>query len=101
MIRADETEIIGNWIEVGGRVVGDEACERVEMLTQNHLQKIGYSPESGGWDTLFRDPTDGRFWERMYPLSHMHGGGAPALVNLSEEEAMEKYSELFKEVFPE
>jgi hypothetical protein len=95
MIREDETEIIGNWIEVDGRIVGDDACERVQLLTQYHLVKMNNSPESGGWETLFCDRKDGRFWERTYPHSDWHGGGPPALINLSEAEAKTKYPQLF------
>lgn len=94
MIRAEEVEIVGNWIEVDGRCVGDDACERVHHLTQDLLEKIGQSPESGGWETLYRDPSDGRFWERTYLQGHMHGGGPPSLLNLSENEARKKYGQL-------
>lgn len=95
MIRPEEVEIVGNWIEVDGNVVGDDACERVHHLTQDCLEKIGYSQESGGWETLYRDPSDGRFWERTYLKSLMHGGGPPSLINLSESEARKKYAQLF------
>ena len=61
MIRADEFEIIGSWVEIDGRVIGDDTCGLVESLMENYLQKVGYSPESGGWHTLFRDPQDGLF----------------------------------------
>jgi hypothetical protein len=95
MIRADETEIVGNWIEVDGRVVADEACERIKALVNGHLVELGSSKESGGWDTLFQDPNDGRLWERTYLQGHMHGGGPPSLFNLSENDARKKYSQLF------
>jgi len=95
MIRPEEVEIIGDWVEVAGRVVGDNACERVHLLTQDYLEKIGFSQESGGWETLYRDPSDGRFWERTYLQSHMHGGGPPSLLNLTEGEARKKYSTSF------
>jgi len=28
-----------------------------------------------GWDVLYLDPADGRYWERILPSSEMHGGG--------------------------
>jgi hypothetical protein len=96
MIQPHETEIIGKWIEVDGRVIGDEACERVESITHGYLERLGYSEESGGWESLFRDPVNGQYWERTYPQSYMHGGGPPALIRLSKEEAEQKYSHLFK-----
>jgi hypothetical protein len=94
MIGPDETEIIGNWIEVNGRVVGDAACERIEALTEHYLIKLGYSEESGGWETLFKDPNDKRLWMRTYPHGDWHGGGPPMLVRLSLEEAKIKFPNL-------
>jgi hypothetical protein len=92
MIASDETEIIGNWIFRDGRMIGDERCERVHRLTKDYLVKIG--SDSTGWDTLFRDPRDNRFWERIYLQSYMHGGGPPSLRCISEAEAATKYSDL-------
>jgi len=86
-----ETDLTGRWIVVNGKVVGDAATERIEWLTARALEKIAFSPESGAWETLFRDPNDGRYWERTYPKSHMHGGGPPRLWNIAEEEAQKKY----------
>lgn len=94
MIAPEETEIIGNWIEVNGRVVGDAACDRVESLTRHYLTKLGYSEESGGWQTLFIDPNDKRFWMRTYPHGDWHGGGPAALVRLAREDAKAKFPKL-------
>ena len=95
MISADEIEIVGNWIEVEGRVVADEAGERINLLVNEHLLKLGTNKQSGGWDTLFKDPNDGRFWELKYLQSHMHAGGPASLFKLSEEDARRKYAWLF------
>lgn len=78
MIDPDETEIVGNWVATNGKVNGDEACDRVHQLTRVYLERLGYNPETGAWETLFRDPNDGRFWEQWYPQGHMHVGGPPA-----------------------
>ena len=91
--RPEEREIICNWNVVDGKVISDPACERIESLTYEYLEKIG--ADASGWDTLFRDPEDGRYWERIYPLSHMHGGGPPTLLNIAEEEARIKHAHLF------
>ncbi len=96
MIRQDETKIIGHWVEVEGRVIGDERCERIKLLTNKYLKKIGFSSESGGWNTLFPEPLDKRFWERTYLHSDWHGGGPPTLISISQDEAKAKYSELFE-----
>lgn len=95
MIVADEKEIIGHWIVTDGIVVGDEACERVDALTSRYLEKLGVSPESGGWETLFRDPNDGRYRELTYPHGNWHGGGPAALFNFPEADARQKYPRFF------
>ena len=60
-------------------------------LVASHLVEI--ARDSTGWDTLYVDPDDGRFWEHIYPQSEMHGGGPPMLKHVSEEEARAKYGE--------
>ena len=47
--------------------------------------------DASGWDVLFRDPTDGRLWELIYPQSEPHGGGPPQLRCLTADEARQKY----------
>lgn len=91
-LQAQETELIGKWI-VGGdtQVHGDETCERIKWLVNEVLTKVGYSKAYGAWETLYRDPYDGRFWVKTYPQSEMHGGGPPALKCISEEEAESKF----------
>jgi len=92
-LRPDERELIGEWIRVDDQIDGDYTCKRIQFLTEEYLKELG--KDWSGWETLFRDPTDGRYWERTYPHSDWHGGGPPALFNLSEEEAREKYTKLF------
>lgn len=96
MIDPDETAIVGEWIKVGDRVEGDGVCGRIEKLTNRYFEELGAG--GTGWETLYRDPTDGRFWEHTYRQSEMHGGGPPALSLLSADAAREKYSHLFGEV---
>jgi len=45
----------------------------------------------GRLGTLYRDPDDGRYWERTYPQSELHGGGPPELRVLATEDARQKY----------
>jgi hypothetical protein len=71
------TEIQGEWLLVGRRVVRDENAELIERLVQSHLEKI--DSDETGWRTLFRDPCDGRLWERTFPSGESHGGGPPLL----------------------
>lgn len=91
-ITSSETDIVGNWITVVGKVRADEACERIEWLTTHDLRRVAVSPQSGGWETLFQDPNDGRFWEKTYPQGEMHGGGPPRLTALSVEKAHQKFA---------
>lgn len=90
----NETRLEGKWIMVDGRMIGDPVCERIERLTKNYLQKIG--TDESGWDSLFRDPSDGRWWERIYLQSYLHGGGPPTLLLLNSDEVRKKYWMLFQ-----
>lgn len=73
----NESELVGSWVVRNGRVVKDDVTKRIELLIQQVLRKV--ASDASGWDTLFRDPSDGRFWELIYPHSEMHGGGPPLL----------------------
>jgi hypothetical protein len=91
-LRADERVICGQWELVGGKVEADENCRRIEELTQRYLHEIARDPS--GWDTLYVDPSDGRFWELTYPDSESHGGGPPRLECLPRDQAREKYGDV-------
>ena len=84
-----ERAITGKWLTSQGRTVADETCQRIVNLTQEHLVELGR--DSSGWDALYRDPDDGRFWELTYPQSGLQGGGPPQLRCLSTIEARPKY----------
>jgi len=87
-----ETDLIGRWLELNGSVVADPVEQRIGDLVARHLKKVAVSPQSGAWETLYRDPSDGRFWELTYPHGEMHGGGPTRLTSLSADEAAKKYS---------
>ena len=95
MIGPDETEIVGEWIVYEGEVQGDESCQRIHTLTKCYLEKLG--SDQTGWETLYRDPGDGRLWERSYPQSEMHGGGPPTLRIVDREQIATKYPNVFGE----
>ena len=88
-IRAEENEIAGGWTNAQGHTEADDNCNRITELTSKFLREI--ARDSSGWDTLYVDPEDGRFWELTYPNSEMHGGGPPHLKCLSRTEVREKY----------
>jgi hypothetical protein len=93
-IEPHETELPGGWVVEGGPVRGDDISERIKWLTENWLLQLAYSRDGGAWETLYRDPTDGRLWERTYPQGEMHGGGPPRLALLTPSQAAEKYGDL-------
>ena len=90
MIRPDETEIEGAWINRQGRDEADQNCERIEKLVRTTLREVARDPS--GWDILYVDPGDGRYWELIYPQSHLQGGGPPLLRHLAAADAKTKYN---------
>jgi hypothetical protein len=86
-LRPSETELAGEWVFKDGHVRSDETCDRIEWLTTKHLKRIAMR----NWETLFKDPDDGRYWERTYPQGETPGGGPPRLSTLSLEQAHAKY----------
>ncbi len=86
----DEVDLRGNWlVQTDRSVVADVNEKRIEWLTKHRLQRLGR--DLSGWETLYRDPLDGRLWELTYPQSELHGGGPRRLHVLSRDEATTKY----------
>lgn len=88
-IRPEETEIKGGWVSQGGRMIADSNCSRIESLLENYLREV--ARDTSGWDVLYVDPVDGRYWELVYLESNLQGGGPPTLRRLSKESARGKY----------
>ena len=88
-LKPEEIELKGQWNFNGSEVENDAVCDRIEWLVENQLKQI--NTDKSGWDTLYQDPYDNRFWELIYPQSHMHGGGPPMLKYLSNHKAQKKY----------
>lgn len=88
-LKPNEVKLVGSFICVDGEIVADEANIRIQMLIKDMLDNVGSSKD--GWDTLYRDPLDDRFWELTYKDTDMHGGGVPILENVSERYAGKKY----------
>jgi hypothetical protein len=88
ILRPEETEIVGNWTIADARVTKDEQTQRIETLVRQ-LKPIADS--SDGWEKLFQDPADGRFWELTFPTSGTHGGGPPKLAVVTWDTARRKY----------
>lgn len=87
----EEAELIGGVVVVDGRLERDPITKRIDYLVSNVLEHIGESNDNGGWDVLYRDPNDGRLWEKYYPKAEYHGGGPPALRCIEQDEARKRY----------
>lgn len=88
-LRANETALSGESFLLDGKVVSDATWQRIDWLVQHHLLKVAES--TSGWEAVYRDPNDGRYWERTYPQSDTHGGGPPRLRTITLDEAERKY----------
>jgi hypothetical protein len=91
-LRAHETDLTGTWIIEDGRMTADVTCQRIEWITTHSLTKVAENHENGAWETVYQDPKDGRYWERTYPQSEMHGGGPPRLRVLTIDEYRRRYA---------
>jgi hypothetical protein len=92
MIAPNETRLTGHWLASQDGMIEDETCKRIASLTGGYLVKVGNDPS--GWETLYRDPKDGRLWELTYPQSQLHGGGPPELHFLTLDDARRKYGDV-------
>jgi hypothetical protein len=88
-IEPHETMICGEWQVVEGRMAAGPSVLRIRALIDTELEKIGTA--SGGWETLYRDSRDGRFWELFYPDGEIQGGGPESLRSIDTAEAAHKY----------
>lgn len=88
-IESNEFELIGKWVFYENKIIEDETTKRIKYLKESYLIKIAIS--NSGWEILYQDPNDKRYWELTYIESHNHGGGPPSLINVDEKTAIEKY----------
>lgn len=85
---AEERRLAGAWIEDDGRTP-DEVDRRIFWLVTRRLVLRGMA--HAGWEQLYRDPRDGRFWELTFPHGSLHGGGPRLLTCVGAEVARAKY----------
>lgn len=88
----NETDLVGKWQLVNNAIEANSTCRRIERLIKDQLTKLG--TDRTGWDTLYRDPQDGRYWELTYPESESEGGGPPRLTNIERSEAQRRYGKV-------
>lgn len=81
----DERELVGMWLDLGMKVTGDAVSDRVDWLTETRLEKL--AGKEAELAELYRDPRDGRFWEKLLPFP----GGPPTLRLIEPEAASNKY----------
>ena len=84
-LKPEETQLIGMWLDLGSKVVGDAVNDRILWLVENRLTLLCKGTD--GLSTLYRDPRDGRAWELSFPFS----GGPAALWIISGEDARVRY----------
>lgn len=89
MLSSTESALVGTWELRHGEYVADAVCQRIGQLISSHLRRVCADPS--GWHTLYQDPLDMRYWVLSYPQSEMHGGGPPALVTVSSDEAAKQF----------
>ena len=78
----NEHDLVGAWVSGPGESMrSDPTEERITWLIEHRLEQL--STSSDGWETLYRDPADGRLWRRTYPQSEGHGGGSQRLTHVT------------------
>jgi hypothetical protein len=88
-LEPSERELVGSWVEHDGRRILDPVDRRIFWLVSRRLVARGHA--DGGWDQLYLDPRDGRYWELTFPHGSLHGGGPRRLTCLGADAAREKY----------
>jgi hypothetical protein len=69
----------------------DRPSREIERLIREVLVHIVDHPRDGAWRRLFKDPRDGRFWERFYPHGELHGGGPSSLKLVRPDEVRSEF----------
>jgi len=88
-LQPSENKLVGAVITIDGKPVFDAVANRINNLIADRLEHV--CDDESGWLSLFKDPTDGRYWERSYVQSEQHGAGAPSLAIINETELAGRY----------
>ncbi|MFA5515093.1 MAG: Imm27 family immunity protein [Desulfuromonadales bacterium] len=88
----EETFLAGYWIDLGSGMVRDANWERIDWLVNNHLELVKRGDSLP--DALYRDPRDGRLWEKTHHSPQLKDGGPPQLQAITAEEARERYGDI-------
>ena len=84
-LKSEETELIGMWLDLGGKMTGDAVADRVEWLTTTRLEKL--AENRGELAELYRDPRDHRLWEKVLPFAD----GPPSLRCITPTDATARF----------
>jgi hypothetical protein len=85
----EERELAGTWGGITEGTFTDRVDERIYWLVSRRL--VLEDTVNGGWDQLYRDPRDGRYWELTFPHGSLHGGGPRRLAHVTRDAAAAKY----------
>lgn len=88
-LAANERHLTAPWDDALERAIADEMEARIFWLVTQRLEP--QTTINGGWDQLFRDPRDGRYWELTFPQGSLHGGGPRKLSCITQQVAAAKY----------
>jgi len=86
----DELRLDGARLEAREGESSDDVDRRIFWLVRHSLRACAMA--NGGWDQLYVDPRDGRYWELTFPHGSLHGGGPRRLSYLPPAAARAKYS---------
>ena len=95
-IAPEETEIIGNWVYSDDKIEDDFNSKRIDYLTNNVLTDI--LVHDNGWNRLFVDERDNRYWELHFRNSELQGGGPKSLVVLDKAEVLRRYPDFREKI---
>ena len=73
-LKNTERILVGAWIFENGKNVDDSVSKRIQCFIAEILKKVTLSDD--GWDRLYIDMEDFRYWGLTYPDGHLHGGGS-------------------------
>ncbi len=88
-LEPSETKLKGGCVTVHGKPEFDAVSQRIFWLIECRLTHL--ADDESGWLSLYTDSSDGRLWERSFPQSQEHGGGAPQLNLIGRELAEKRY----------
>jgi hypothetical protein len=88
-LEPEERQLVGSWVERDGRRTLDDVDRRIFWLVTRRLVARGIA--HGGWEQLYQDPRDGRYWELSFPEGSLHGGGPRRLECITARVARERY----------